>query len=242
MRIALISDIHGNLVSLEAVLADIHREQVDQVICLGDLATLGPQPREVLARLKALECPCVMGNHDSFLLDPGSLHEYTDSSQMVELVDWCASQLSEADLDYLGSLRPLIEIPLDTQATLLCFHGSPQSNVDRILATTPTAELDRMLAGHTATVMACGHMHVQMLRQHKGTLIVNVGSVGQPFEQRPFEDEPRLLPCAQYATVNWVNGALGIDLRWVPIDLDAVKQAVLTSAMPGAASWAECWP
>lgn len=99
-----------------------------------------------------------------------------------------------------------------------------------------------MLAGHTATVMACGHMHVQMLRQHKGTLIVNVGSVGQPFEQRPCEDEPRLLPCAQYATVNWVNGALGIDLRWVPIDLDAVKQAVLTSAMPGAASWAECWP
>jgi predicted phosphodiesterase len=61
MRVALISDIHGNLVSLEAVLADIDREGVDQIVCLGDVAGLGPQPREILARLQALGCICIMG-------------------------------------------------------------------------------------------------------------------------------------------------------------------------------------
>ena len=241
MRIALISDIHGNLVSLETVLADIDREQVDQIICLGDLATLGPQPYEVVDRFRTLDCPCVMGNHDAFLLNPDLLHEYTDSPQFVELVGWCAGQLSKADFDYLGSFQPLIELPLGTQTTLLCSHGSPKSNTDRILATTPTTELDRMLSGHTAVVMAGGHQHVQMLRQHRGKLIVNVGSVGQPFDHRPFEDEPRLLPCAQYAIVNWIDAALSIDLRWVPIDLDAVKQAALASSMPDVDWWVNWW-
>ncbi|MCB0291188.1 MAG: metallophosphoesterase, partial [Calditrichaeota bacterium] len=68
MKIALISDIHGNLTALEAVLADIRRRGADRIICLGDLATLGPQPREVIARLRELDCPGIMGNHDAALL------------------------------------------------------------------------------------------------------------------------------------------------------------------------------
>ena len=239
MRIALISDIHANWVSLEAVLADIDREQVDQIVCLGDVAALGPQPREVVVRLEALECPCIMGNHDSHLANPDMVHEY--EPVVAEMTAWCAAQLSEADFDYLRSFQPLLEVPLDAQATLLCFHGSPRSNMDLIFATTPDAELDEMLAGHAATVMAGGHTHVQMLRQHKGVLIVNAGSVGWPLEQMPFEPPPRLLPWAEYTIVNWVGGVLGVELRRVPIDLDAVKQATLASDMPFAVSWAEGW-
>lgn len=70
MRIALISDIHGNLISLEAVLADIDREEADQIICLGDVATIGPQPREVVAKLKASGLTGITGNHESYLLNP----------------------------------------------------------------------------------------------------------------------------------------------------------------------------
>jgi hypothetical protein len=113
--------------------------------------------------------------------------------------------------------------------------------MDQILATTPGAELDEMLAGHTATVMAGGHTHVQMLRQHKGVMIVNVGSVGSPLEQMPFEGMPRCLPWAEHAIVNWANGTLGVELRRVPIDLEAVKQAALTSDMPDAAFWVGLW-
>ena len=70
MQIALISDIHGNYTALEAALADIDRRHVDAIICLGDVATIGPQPRQVLDKLKELGCPCILGNHESALLEP----------------------------------------------------------------------------------------------------------------------------------------------------------------------------
>jgi predicted phosphodiesterase len=241
MRIGLIADIHGNLVSLEAVLADIDRQGVDRVLCLGDLATLGPQPREVVARIRALGCPCVMGNHESFLLDRGLMEAYTDSTELHDMVDWCAELLSEADLDFVRSFPPLIEITLGPGATMLCYHGSPRSNMDRILPTTPADELDGMLAGRAAAVMAGAHQHVQMVRQFRGQLLLTVGSVGQPFDEWPFEDRPRLLPCAEYTIVDWSDGAVSVELRRVHIDLEAVKQAARESTMPDTDFWVGWW-
>ncbi|HEX5442031.1 MAG TPA: metallophosphoesterase family protein, partial [Ktedonobacterales bacterium] len=69
-KIAIIADIHGNLPALEAVLAAVAAEGVERIVCLGDVATLGPQPREVIARLRTLGCPVVMGNTDAILLAP----------------------------------------------------------------------------------------------------------------------------------------------------------------------------
>jgi predicted phosphodiesterase len=242
MRIGLISDIHGNLVSLEVVLADIDRAGVDQIICLGDVASLGPQPREVVARIKALGCPCVMGNHDLEVINPDLVHDDAAVSPWeIELVSWCVEQLSEADFSLISSFEPQIEIPLDAEATLLCYHGSPGSPFDKILATTPVAELDEMLNGLAAEVMAGGHTHVQMLRQHKGTLIVNPGSVGFPFEQVPFQSLPRYLPWAEYCIIDWTDGVLGIELRRVPVDFHEIEQAALSSGMPRAAAWLELW-
>jgi predicted phosphodiesterase len=242
MRIGLISDIHGNLVSLASVLADIDRAGVDQIVFLGDVAAIGPQPCEVIERLRALDPPCIMGNHDMEVLNPELVHDGADVSPWeVELIDWCVGQLSGADFDYLRSFQQWTEIPLGADSTLLCFHGSPKSNMDKILATTPVQELDEMLAGHSATIMAGGHTHVQMLRQHRGVAIVNPGSVGFPLEQVPFEGLPRYLPWAEYAILDWIDGALGIELRRVPVDLDKVRQAALTSSMPRAAAWLELW-
>jgi predicted phosphodiesterase len=242
MHIALISDIHGNLVSLEAVLADIDRAGVDQIVCLGDVTVYGPQPRQVMQRLKALDCPCIMGNHDLDVLKPNLVHMGTDVLPWEEeLVAWCADQLSEADLDFSRSFQPRVEIPLDSDSRLLCFHGSPKSNMDQILATTPGPELDKMLVGHAAVVMAGGHTHVQMLRQHKGVMLINPGSVGCPLEQMPFKGMPRYLPWAEYAIVNWVDNTLSVDLRRVFIDLEATKQAALDSDMPDAAAWVDLW-
>ena len=73
MRIALISDLHANEVALGAVLADIKRVGVDRIICLGDVATLGPHPESVLQTLRDLGCPCIQGNHDAFLLEEPEL-------------------------------------------------------------------------------------------------------------------------------------------------------------------------
>ncbi len=68
MRIGLISDIHGNLLALEVVLQELAQEQVDQIICLGDVGALGPQPRQVIERLRYLHCPVILGNTDAWLL------------------------------------------------------------------------------------------------------------------------------------------------------------------------------
>ena len=77
MRIALISDLHGNEVALKAVLDDIEEVGVDQTICLGDVATLGPRPNAVLSMLRERGYPCILGNHDAFMIDPGLIHTYT---------------------------------------------------------------------------------------------------------------------------------------------------------------------
>ncbi|HEX6383732.1 MAG TPA: metallophosphoesterase family protein [Anaerolineae bacterium] len=241
MRIALISDIHGNLVSLEAVLADIERERPDELICLGDVATLGPQPREVVARLRALDCPCITGNHETYLFNADLGRAYMDVAWFAQSIDWCRDQLTASDFEYLRTFKPLLKLTLDATTTLLCFHGSPESNTDNIFAVTPADELDRMLAGHTATMMIGGHTHVQMLRQYRGTLVVNVGSVGMPFEQMPFKDTPRVLPWAEYAIISYVRGVLSVEMRRVPVDMSAIKQSALNSTMPEADEWIRNW-
>ena len=142
MRVALISDIHGNLVSLNAVLADIDRERVDDIICLGDVATLGPQPSEVVTRLQTLDCHFIAGNHDADLLDTKAAKQRQTHSQIIlDAVMWCAEQLSVTQIEFLRSFRDTSQFQLDADTSLLCFHGSPQSNTDIILATTPADEL-----------------------------------------------------------------------------------------------------
>ena len=241
MRIALLSDIHGNPVSFEAVLADIEREKVDQIVCLGDVATLGPEPSRVIQRLKALNCPCIIGNHDQFVLEPAILYDYMDVPWFAESVTWCIEQLSADDFEFIRTFKPLLEISLDASHKLLCFHGSPKSNTDIILAMTPPTNVDELLGDYRATVMAGGHTHMQMMRQHKGIMLVNAGSVGMPFEQALFVHAPRYLPWAEYAIVSFEQGVLGIDLRRVPVDVDRVRQAAANSTFPDAATWIKNW-
>lgn len=242
MRIAFISDIHANLVALETVLADLQHERVDLTVCLGDVVNLGAQPREVLAAIKMLNCPCILGNHDALMLNPRSV-SYQEE-WVLEVAAWTLDQLTSEDLDFLRSFQPILRLPLHDNGTLLCCHGSPRSFSDFLLATTPENEVAAMLNGHGATVMACGHTHVQMMRQYFGMLIVNAGSVGQPFETMPWpvsQSGPHLLPWAEYAIVESEACALKVELRHVAVDVTAVKQIALASGMPGAAEWVSRW-
>src|SRR3569832_30020 len=106
MRVALLSEIHGNDVALRAVLADIRRHGVDQVVCLGDVATLGPSPQRTVDLLVELNCLCIMGNHDAFLLEPGLVQSYTQAAHVIEAIDWCREQLSKASFEYLSTFKP----------------------------------------------------------------------------------------------------------------------------------------
>src|SRR6185437_972703 len=233
MRVALISDIHGNEIALRAVLASIAREGVDQVVCLGDVATLGPRPTVILAMLREMGCPTIVGNHDEFMLRPDLVHGYAKVPIIVDAVHWCRAELTSTDLDQIRAFVPEMDIPLGGGATLHLFHGSPRSNVEDLLATTPADELATMLDGRSATVLAGGHTHVQMLRQHRGMLLVNPGSVGMPFREYVGGRAPELMAHAEYAIVEAdESGEVGVRLRRVPLDRTALRRAAEDSKNP----------
>jgi putative phosphoesterase len=232
MRVALISDLHANLVALEAVLADAERAGVDAILCLGDVATLGPQPEALLARLEGLGCTCIRGNHDDFLLDPALIHRYTEAPIVVEAVSWCQARTTDTHRAFLASFVPQARIALGEGIELLAFHGTPRSNMEDLLATPPPDRLDEMLDGHAAPVMTCGHTHIQMLRQHRGTLIVNPGSVGMPFADFVPGSAPILMWHAEYAIVSVQDGVVSADLRRVPVDMAASRAAMAASDNP----------
>jgi putative phosphoesterase len=181
VRLALISDIHGNCVALDAVLADLPGRAVEEVVCLGDVAAGGPQPHEVIARLRGLGCRVVRGNADGWLLaglPPGRSNE---RRRLSEVVAWARDRLATEERDYLAALPATLRIAAGG-LDLFCFHGSPRFDTDSLLPTTPAVELDRLLAdAPAARVFAAGHTHLQMLRAHRAAVLVNPGSVGLPW-------------------------------------------------------------
>jgi predicted phosphodiesterase len=198
--VALIADIHGNLAALEAVLDTLAHEGPDQIVCLGDVAATGPQPHEVLDRLRRLGCPVVMGNADAELLDPDRAEPEAeeDARKILDISRWGASQLDAADRAFIASFRPTVDIALANGESLLCCHGSPRSYDDRITATTPDDALDGFLAGHDAVTIASAHTHILLLRAFRGREIVNPGSVGLAYQFFP-EGSVRVPPWAEFA-------------------------------------------
>src|SRR5437588_7096960 len=111
MKTAIIADIHANLIALEAVIADLEREQPDQLVCLGDVASFGPQPKETLERVKSLNCPVVMGNADAWALDPKPVPQSSPDAQIIEDISgWCAAQYTSEDLNFIRTFQPTVQM------------------------------------------------------------------------------------------------------------------------------------
>ena len=231
--VALISDIHGNGVALEAVLADIEKRDVRRVVCLGDVAACGPAPEAVIARLRDLKCACVLGNTDEWLL--GRLlpqpHQ-RDYEALMALIEWGASAISDPARRYLKALPPRCELDVGGER-LLCFHGSPRSSTEPILAETPDQALVEMVTPFTAAVYAGGHTHLPLVRRLDGALVLNAGSVGVPLA--PEAPTP---PLAEYAIVSVVDGVVNAELRRVPVNTGAAQDAARARGMPYGDQWA----
>jgi putative phosphoesterase len=232
MRIAIISDIHGNLVSLNAVLKDIENEHTDQIIFLGDAATLGPQPNEVIAVLQDIECVCILGNHDEYMFRPEILLNYTKEQVILDAENWCRERLSDNEIEFLKGFEKTVQIPLARKRYLVCYHGSPLSNTDIILSETPACQIDSLLDHEMENIYAGGHIHIQMIRQHKGHFIINPGSVGQPFSEFNYNRPPRILPWAEYAIVDFENNKIEVILKRVDIDKAAIRKVLSASDHP----------
>jgi predicted phosphodiesterase len=239
LRVALFSDVHGNAVAFDAFLADLERQAVDRVVCLGDHAQGGAQPAQCLERLRELGAPAVMGNSDYFLLTLDFGEEPVTEAQR-ETARWSVAQLSEDLLEFQRSFQPTVEVDLGGR-TLLGFHGSPRSREEILSPWMEEEAFREPLDATDATILAGGHIHHQWARRLGDRYFVNPGSVGLAYDHHQLEESFRADAFAEYAVLT-VNGhGVGIEFRRVPFDPDEVLGAIEASGMPHPESAARLW-
>ena len=239
MRIAVISDIHGNDIAFAAVMADLQAQAainpIDQIVCNGDAIQGGPQPAQVAERLRALACPVVMGNADDFVLLGTSEEDATTPPERLRVLqavrDWTWAQLDESQREFMRGFQPTIRLTLDAGQTLLCFHGSPTSFNHIILPHTPYEEVMRYLGNDLDCILTGGHTHLQQIRPLQNTIFFNPGSIGLAFND---QNHPQLFGWAEYAILTVQDSARGLEFRRVPFDVDALLQIYATSGRPFA--------
>jgi putative phosphoesterase len=230
MRIGLFSDVHGNGVGLDAVLAAFADAQVDRLVCLGDLVEGGPQPEHCLRRVQELDCPVVDGNCDHWLVE---YYREPDISERSDIGAWARGRLGEDRLAALAAFPDTYELELGHGGRLLCVHGTPTSRVDRVEATATDEELAAFL--DEATVLAAGHTHEQWQRRIGERLVLNPGRVGKDFGALLEGDARDLDGTAEYAILSAEGPSLAADLRRVPYSLAELRRVTLESGMPHAA-------
>ena len=217
MRLAISSDIHGNLTALEAVLEHIKtQDAVEKIFCAGDICLFGPRPRECLELIRKQKIPSVVGNTDEWIRNPPPLSAEMDEDQKQErqnLRDWCAWTGEQLDDDlraYLDSLCQIFErriSPSDDSADdLLLVHANPKDLMQVIFPPEEMQlerfgrirqsdkDLDPLLSDVKASVLAFGHIHVPSIRIWQQLTLVNVSSVSLPGDG---DDR------AKYAVLSW---------------------------------------
>lgn len=235
MKAALIADIHSNIVAFRAVAAEIEHLEPDLVVCLGDVVSMGARPRECLGLLRSLECPTVMGNADTWAVDPEPVPDPDEDRRKIEEMDrWNAEQLTGDDRAFIASFQPLHRLRLAGDAELLAYHGSPKGFDDWITADTALELLDGYFEGETALVRAGGHTHIQMVRRHRGSFIVNPGSVGMAYDPYPPDDGTKGAPWAEFAVVAVEGDRVSIELKRIPYDVAVWLEILRGSGLPHA--------
>jgi len=238
MRVAIISDMHGNDLAFEAVEADIRGLDIQQIVCLGDAVQGGPQPAAVVQRLRRLNCPVVMGNADAWLI---SGEETADEGipperlrRMGEIRLWSLSQLAEDDRLFISNFQPTVTIRLENDLRLLCFHGSPTSFDDVILPAAPEEEFQKLLGAYTDQILTGGHTHAQQIRRNGKYFFFNPGSVGFAYSHNQPDDEFHADSWAEYAILTVAYGQVSLEFRRIPFDPNEMVRIYLESGRPFA--------
>jgi putative phosphoesterase len=237
VRLALLSDQHGNDVAFRAALEDVERLGVEEMVCLGDVVQGGSQPAQTLDRLAALGCETVLGNADAFLLEIPEDSPEPVTERQLEVREWTLSQLSASQLGQIRSFTSVVRRELDG-VSLLLFHGSPRSYDDVLLPELGGESLEPFL-GQNAALLAGGHTHLQWTRRIGEALYVNPGSIGISYDRHA--DPPVLRALAEWALVTVADGTVAVEFRQVPYEVDDVQAAARGSGRPYADEWAAQW-
>lgn len=234
MRIAVVSDIHGNALALDALLADLSGERIEHGVCLGDAIQGGAQPAAVVARLRELAWPVVMGNADAWLLsgvETGA--EGPPSAYQLAVRDWSLAQLSVDDRAFIAAFRPTVEFDLPGGTPLLCAHGSPKSFDDIILPEMGDAGVLDLLGPTGGAIVCGGHTHTQQFRPLGDRFWFNPGSVGLPFRRDLSDDPSRVGRWAECAVLTVEeDGRTRLEFRRIPYDVERLIESIRASGIP----------
>jgi putative phosphoesterase len=228
MRVGLFSDVHGNGVALDAVLAQFEAARVDRLVCLGDLVEGGPQPAYCLRRMKELGCPVVDGNTDHWLVE---YYREADISERSDMGEWARERLGDDGLEALAAFPDTYELELGDAGRMLCVHGTPTSRIDKVDSTAPDEELVELLGD--ATVLAAGHTHEQWQRRVGERLVLNPGRISGPFGGRMLSSTRSDFDgTADYAVLTAEAGGLSVELGRVAYSLEELRRVTRESGMP----------
>ncbi len=191
MRLAVLSDIHGNLPALEAVLADLERQQADQVIINGDMVNRGPSASSLLERIWNQDYQIILGNHDDLM------RKWIDRDEDLPLSwfddpFWYATAHTAKDLLEHGWIEQLRSLPMQFRLrlpgapTLLITHGSPRHYREGYSSYLADEGLSEIIQMHPADILIGSHTHQPLLRYWGKHRIINTGAVGIPFNGDPY--------------------------------------------------------
>jgi putative phosphoesterase len=184
MRIAIFSDIHGNLQALDAALADVRAQAPDAIYCLGDLVGYGAHPNEVTDRIRQEAFQTVMGNYDDgvgFERDECgcAYREEAERARGQRSLEWTKARTTAANKAFLRTLHAEIRVEHGARRLLLV-HGSPRRMNEYLFEDRPLSSFERLAAASNADLIVFGHTHKPYVKDVAGVRFLNVGSVGKP--------------------------------------------------------------
>jgi len=226
MRIAIFSDVHGNLPALDAVLADIDARRVDAVYCLGDLVGYAPFPNEAIARIRGARIPTIMGNYDEgvgFDRDEcGCAYREEEQRRLGDRsLRWTQAHVTDENKAFLRELRADIRIDAGG-ARVLLVHGSPRKINEYLFEDRPVSSFQRLAASSNADVIVFGHTHIPYTKRVDEVWLVNAGSVGKP-KDGDWRACYAILDVAADPPASFVR---------VPYDVERVAGAIRASDLP----------
>jgi putative phosphoesterase len=228
MKIAALYDIHGNLPALNAVLTELETAQPDLIIIGGDVVP-GPLPQQTIARLRGLgdRARFIRGNGERDVIGAfdGLPFDPILGEKVRKTIRWTAAQLDQSARDFLAQWPERLTLQVDGLGTILFCHASPRNDMDIFTPNTPQERLNTFFTNVEADIVVCGHTHIQYEMRAGSLRILNGGSVGMPYAERP--GAYWLLLDPQH-----------IEFRRTEYDLEQAAQQVRKSGYPGADEFA----
>jgi putative phosphoesterase len=223
MRVAILSDIHGNLLSLDACLIDLAQQGgADVIVAAGDHCLDGPKPKKVVQRLNEVGAECILGNTDRYLA--AGIDDALTAAVRSHL-EWTRADLGDKWVAWLGAL-PVSRRFGDETDELLIVHANPLNDEEHLWPDADDETLERLVGAESAGTIAFGHLHLPYVRVWRGKVLVNVASAGLPKD-----GDPR----AGYAILTQRSGGWEIRHRRVAFDVKKVATQLAACGIPGSA-------